>query len=145
MKTMKQLCLNARQVQSASNLSGVVHSFSRDLQDLKDLMRSQGTEPSTRAIQEHPMCVLYASKIASLTSCEFGTTFHEAWEESEKLIKAEPDLTYHYIHATGETRTLHAPNDADALRQLAPVIDRGEVSTFHTMEDGIRRTLYNYT
>jgi len=39
-------------------------------------------EQSTEALWGHPLMVLYASKIASLTGCEHYTTFSAAYERA---------------------------------------------------------------
>lgn len=146
MKTMRQLCEAARDIQSAEDLSSVVHSFSKAIIDLRDLLRSQGKTITERTIQQHPVSVLYASKIAALTSCEFGTTFDEAFAESEGLIRAEVKTTYYYVYDTGATFTIQAESDAAAMKALAPSIADGKISTLYCMYDNLnRRTLYNYS
>ena len=70
MRTMKQLCDEALAVQSASNLSGIVHSFSRAMTDLRALMEADskaGKPFSTDDLNRHPVAVLYSDKIVSLT------------------------------------------------------------------------------
>ncbi len=71
---MKQLYKNALNVQDACNLSGIVHSFSRDLSRLRELNPGMGTDE----INRHAICVLYSNKIASLT----GDNFYEAYREA---------------------------------------------------------------
>ena len=61
-KSINELLIEAYQVQDACNLSGVVHSFSNAITDL----RANGIK-DTAAINSHPVSVMYASKIASLT------------------------------------------------------------------------------
>lgn len=68
---MKQLYKNAINVQDACNLSGVVHSFSRDIKRLRELNPSMGTDE----INRHAICVLYSNKIMSLA----GDNFYEAY------------------------------------------------------------------
>lgn len=68
MKTMKQLCQDALDVQSAVNLSGVIHSFSSNITDLRvHLQNELGENFSTSKLNEHPMCYLYSVQIAHLT------------------------------------------------------------------------------
>lgn len=84
MKSMKELCQEALDVQDASNLSGVVHSFSRAISDLRAHLEKESNF-STSRLNQHPVCVLYSSKIASLTGSENnfneygGNTFGEAY------------------------------------------------------------------
>lgn len=61
-RTIKQLCQESLDVQNASNLSGVVHSFARALVDLREAL---GTSPN-----DHPIAVLWADKIAQLTGIQ---------------------------------------------------------------------------
>jgi hypothetical protein len=64
---MKELAKEALDVQNACNLSGVVHSFSRAIGDLREIARLEKWE-STDKINRHPICILFADKIASLSS-----------------------------------------------------------------------------
>ena len=66
MKTLKQLADEAMRVQDACNLSGVVHSFSRAITDLRACL----PEASTDTINGHPICVVWADKIAHLTGTQ---------------------------------------------------------------------------
>ena len=77
-RTMADLARNALDVQDACNLSGVVHSFSRDIARLRQLTDS---EPgfSTSKLNEHPICRLYADKIASLSGSESAFSPAYAW------------------------------------------------------------------
>lgn len=77
MRTIRELAKEAIAVQDACNLSGVVHSFSRAISDLREIARAEGWE-STDKINQHPICVLYADKIASLTIHMSG--FSQAYE-----------------------------------------------------------------
>lgn len=75
-------------VQDACNLSGVVHSFSRIMTRVWIEARKRGK--GTDWVNEHPICVLFANKIANLTGqCLLGgTEFYQAYDickaESEK-------------------------------------------------------------
>ena len=62
MITETQLLANAWQVQDACNLSGVAHSFSRAMTDLRAACPDQGTE----FYNQHPVSQLYADKIRQL-------------------------------------------------------------------------------
>lgn len=78
MKTIKELAKEAIAVQDACNLSGVVHSFSRTMTDLREIARAEGWE-STDKLNQHPISVLYADKIASLTIHMSGFSQAYAW------------------------------------------------------------------
>lgn len=69
MRTWKQLAQGALDVQDACNLSGVVHSFSKVVTEVRDLLESEGPY-STDTINYHPVCRLYADKIAHLTGTQ---------------------------------------------------------------------------
>lgn len=84
MRTMKELCQQAINIQDASNLSGVVHAFASSITELRTLLMQQDGFNTSR-LNQHPVCVLYSSKIASLTGSETnyneesGNTFSEAY------------------------------------------------------------------
>lgn len=68
-------------VQDACNLSGVVHSFSRIVSKVHaTLAVERDGKFSTDDVNRHPICVMYASKIASLTGCELSLNFNEAYK-----------------------------------------------------------------
>lgn len=69
MRTIKDLAREALEVQSACNLSGVVHSFSRCMTELRTLLEAEG-KFSTDKLNQHPICIMYSSKIASLTASD---------------------------------------------------------------------------
>jgi hypothetical protein len=64
-RTMKDLAKEALDIQSACNLSGIVHSFSRALVDLREIARAEKWECT---VNRHHVAVLFADKIAALTS-----------------------------------------------------------------------------
>ena len=74
MRTMKELCKEALDVQDASNLSGVVHAFSRSMTDLREIL-SKEENFSTSKLNQHPVSIMFSSKIASLTGSECGVEF----------------------------------------------------------------------
>ena len=69
--TYEEALATAYQVQDACNLSGVVYSFARCMDAVCEKHRETGTD----AKNADPVCVLFASKIASLTKCEQGLVF----------------------------------------------------------------------
>jgi hypothetical protein len=73
---------DALMVQSACNLSGVVHSFSEILSRLVKEAQEQGA--GTEWINTHPICVLFAEQIKHLTD---GNYF-DACEICTKWVKS---------------------------------------------------------
>lgn len=69
MKELKDLAIEALQVQDACNLSGVVHGFSRAITELRRILENE-PEFSTDKLNTHPVCLLWADKIASLTGIQ---------------------------------------------------------------------------
>ena len=57
---------NALDILTASNLSGIVFQFARDMKEINEEVRSQGG--GTGAVNEHPVCRLYAEQIAWLAA-----------------------------------------------------------------------------
>ena len=54
-------------VQDACNLSGVVHSFAR----VFEIIRAEPGNHGTDYVNKHPVCVLFADKIAHLTGTQY--------------------------------------------------------------------------
>lgn len=81
MKTLKELAQLAIDVQDACNLSGVVHSFSSTMTDLRAHL-SKDANFSTTMLNQHPVCVLFSDKISSLVggseSAQFSTAYRWA-------------------------------------------------------------------
>ncbi len=80
---LRELAREALGVQDACNLSGVVHAFSRVMKALGDAPECTGTDWKNR----HPIAILFASKIASLTGCDDTQTFRHAYEAVAELAK----------------------------------------------------------
>ena len=78
-RTWKELASDALQVQDACNLSGVVQSFARVVTEVRRRLDFEGN-CGTDAVNTLPVCVLYSSKIGSLTSSESARAFREAYE-----------------------------------------------------------------
>jgi hypothetical protein len=72
MRTIQDLAKEAIQVQDACNLSGVVHGFSRAMTELREILRATGGDLSTDAVNTHPICRMWASKIHDLARMGFG-------------------------------------------------------------------------
>lgn len=78
---------NAILVQDACNLSGVVHSFSQAMTKIWATLEAEG-RASTNAANSHPIAVLYASKIASLTGCSNLGYFTEAYNACHRMAES---------------------------------------------------------
>jgi len=85
--TMKEAAQMALDVQDACNLSGVVHSFSRVMSFLSD--EANRTGKGTDWKNTHPIAVLFADKIASLTNSGHGTVYSSAYAAVEILAEAD--------------------------------------------------------
>jgi len=86
MRTIKELAKEAYDVQNACNLSGVVISFSRAIADLKEMPDCQGSD----WVHSHPVTVLYADKIASLTGIQYlgADGVIEAYQDIRKILES---------------------------------------------------------
>lgn len=76
---------DALTVQDACNLSGVVRSFSQVLSSIWDEARE--LNKGTDYVNTHPISVMYASKIASLSGCEAMENFSLAYDVCESKSK----------------------------------------------------------
>ena len=81
----KQDYEDALMVQSACNLSGVVHSFSEILSRLVKEAQEQGK--GTDWINTHPICVLFAEQIEHLVGGGDANYF-EAYKICEGWVKS---------------------------------------------------------
>jgi len=81
MSTWRELAVQALNVQDACNLSGVVHGFARTIGDVRALLEAEG-KGGTDAVNNHPVCRLWADKVASLTGTQGGgsTEIEEAYK-----------------------------------------------------------------
>jgi len=91
-RTIKELAQEALDVQNACNLSGVVHSFSRAMTDLRELARAEGWE-GTREINTHPISLLFSSKVASLTYSDSPTETTKAFDWATNTVGKPSDET----------------------------------------------------
>lgn len=66
MKTIKELAKEALDVQTACNLSGVVHSFSRIISELREAEPNKGTD----YYNTHPIVIVYLDKLNSLAGIQ---------------------------------------------------------------------------
>ena len=73
-----KFCKDAIMVQDACNLSGVVFAFAKAMQLICDDCHCLNKDTDWK--NHHPVAVLFASKIASLTHSEGGLEFSAAYE-----------------------------------------------------------------
>jgi len=85
--------LNALDVQSASNLSGVVLQFARDMEQVNEEVRANGG--GTEQVNRHPVCRLYAEQIAWLTGaggCGNHDTYNQAFDACQHKVEEEQEV-----------------------------------------------------
>lgn len=68
-RTWRAMAREATDVQNACNLSGVVHSYSRIITEVRARLELEGNL-STEVVNHHPVCILFADKIADLTGIQ---------------------------------------------------------------------------
>lgn len=73
-------------VQNACNLSGVVFSWARHMQAVCDAANQYGKGTDWK--NHHPVNVLFASKVASLTGSEEGLGYYNANEAACDILRA---------------------------------------------------------
>lgn len=76
--TYEKACKMAVECQDACNLSGVVFSFADAMQAVCDEKNRLGE--GTDWVNSHPVSVLFASKLASLTRCKDISVFGAAYD-----------------------------------------------------------------
>jgi hypothetical protein len=69
--TIQELAQQALDIQDASNLSGVVHSFSRAMEVLWAEARAHNH--GTDWVNAHPIATLFIDKLASLNRTQYDT------------------------------------------------------------------------
>ena len=68
-RSWKELAQVGLDVQNAVNLSGVVHTFSEVISEVRSRLEGEG-KGGTDAVNTHPVCLLFSDKIASLTGAQ---------------------------------------------------------------------------
>jgi hypothetical protein len=88
---MSNIYRNALDVQDASNLSGVVLQFARDMRRINEEVRAGGG--GTEQVNKHPVCRLYAEQIAWLTGAGSGDmeTYRQAYEACRRKVEEEQE------------------------------------------------------
>ncbi len=81
MKTIKELAKEAIQVQTASNLSGLVKRWA----EVTNELRAQTPQLSTEDFNRHPINCLWASKMHELT--RMGISDLDAYERAYKACE----------------------------------------------------------
>jgi hypothetical protein len=87
---MSSIYQDALDVQSASNLSGVVLRFAEDMKRINDEVRAAGG--GTDRVNKHPVCRLYAEQIAWLTGaggCNDPETYRTAHDACHSKVEKE--------------------------------------------------------
>lgn len=79
--SLKKLAAMALQVQDACNLSGVIHSWSKVVTELRAACPELGTD----GINRHPINVMFADKVADLTGSRSTGNFVSAYDECVRL------------------------------------------------------------
>ncbi len=90
---MSSIYQNALDVQSASNLPGVVLQFARDMAKVNEEARANGG--GTELVNKHPVCRLYAEQIAWLTGaggCDSHATYVRAHDACQRKVEEEQEL-----------------------------------------------------
>lgn len=84
---IQRLALRALEVQDACNPLGVTKGLAKDLQELVDLLRSEGLPSDTPTIRSHPIFRLWASKVHDLAGMGLSDTerFSKAYHECQDL------------------------------------------------------------
>lgn len=80
-RTLQQLAQEVLDVQDACNLSGVVLAWGRSISELRSLL----DDKSTDAINKHPINVMWASKVESLTRCDYTGVLSDSITEVAAL------------------------------------------------------------
>jgi len=87
---MNNIYQNALDIMTASNLSGIVLQFARDMRKINEEVRAQGGR--TGAVNRHPVCRLYAEQIAWLAgagSCSSHRSYLRAYDECERKAQEQ--------------------------------------------------------
>lgn len=86
-RTLADLAREVLEVQNASNLSGVVHAFSRAVTALRECLPGP---VDTNTINRHPIAVMWIDKLADLARCcDRGTSqdYSRAYGEVTRLAE----------------------------------------------------------
>ncbi len=87
---MPNIYRNALDVQDATNLSGVVFQFAKDM--LQILVEVRSAAGGTNQVNIHPVARLYAEQIAWLSgagTCSSHSTYRRALHQCQQKVKEE--------------------------------------------------------
>ena len=87
MRTLKELAIEALDVQNASNILGIVNSYAKALVDLKSALAAAGQPCGSDAINTHPINHMWLFKITDLSQFELQTLLN-SMEELRKLANS---------------------------------------------------------
>ena len=87
-RTMKELAQVAMDIQNASNLSGVIHSFSKVITELRFHLGNE-LNFSTEMLNQHAIVRVFLDKMNSLARIQEddNNKIFNAFNECDKLIK----------------------------------------------------------
>lgn len=96
MNNIHEAARAAIHIQSACNLSGVAHSFSEAVK----ILRAQPDCTGTDWVNRHPISVLYATQIASLTrvaviaddACDYGKAYAECERLAQEVDRQQEEI-----------------------------------------------------
>lgn len=80
MKNIKQLAVEAINVQDASNLFAVANNFAKTITNLKEIGEYRS---------DHPIIKIWVDKISSMTNMQYNTVseINKAFDEVEEMAK----------------------------------------------------------
>jgi len=79
-RSLRDLYQEALKIQDASNIMAVIHEFSRTMKRLRELTG----KIDTNTYREHPIIIMFSSKIASLCHSEDVSVLLHAFDECKK-------------------------------------------------------------
>ena len=86
MTTLSQLANRAIDVQDACNLSGVLYDFREAIVAIREIMCASAEGCSTDKLNRHPICIMYASKVADLTGLNYDSVvFGDAYRKCKVM------------------------------------------------------------
>lgn len=89
--SIKQLAVEAIEVQDSCNPLGLTKGFAKAVQELHETLQAEQLPSDTQALCNHPITRLWASKLHDITNMgpsEFDR-FHEAYEACKRLAGVE--------------------------------------------------------
>ena len=85
MTAYEKACRNALSVQDACSFSGVLKSFARDMEAVREHMHAAGTYGS-HAFAMHPVAIMYMDKLADLQGRPNTSTLSDAMSQIADVI-----------------------------------------------------------